>query len=315
MVVIYILLGILFFSILFTFVLAYVSFRMAFLRRKDKGEKEEYPTPRGEAFDPYRPQLVEWIKETRSMPFERVSIKSFDNLTLRGKYYEYKKGAPLEIMFHGYRGNSEKDLCGGVQRCLHLQRNVLLVDQRAGGESEGKVITFGINESKDCVRWANFAAEKFGKDTKIILTGISMGAATVLMATGRELPENVVCVLADCGYSSPTRIIKKVMADRNYPAELMYPFVKLGARLFGKFDIEETSALEAVKKSDIPVIFIHGEADDYVPCDMSREMCKVCKAPKVLVTVPDAGHGLAYLKDREGYFKTLREFAKEHNIC
>lgn len=315
MIVLWISLAIIILCVLVVLSVAYISFRKAFLRRKDKGEKEEYPTPRGEAFDPYRPQLVDWIKEARTMITERVSIKSFDGLTLRGKYYEYQKGAPLEIMFHGYRGDSERDLCGGVQRCFRLRRNALIVDQRGGGESEGKVITFGINESKDCVRWANFAVDKFGKDIKIILTGISMGAATVLMATGRELPDNVVCVLADCGYSSPEQIIKKVVADMNYPADFLYPFVKLGARLFGGFNIEETSGLEAMKRCNIPVIFIHGEQDDYVPCDMSREMYKACNAPKVLVTVPDAGHGLAYLKDREGYFKALMEFADKHNIC
>ncbi len=301
--------------LLILLIISYVCFRMAFLNPRTQEKRgEEFPIPEGEIYEPYREQMVNWMKEVRAMPCREFQVTSFDGLRLCGKYYEYAKDAPIELMFHGYQGSGERDLCGGVQRCFRLKRNVLIVDQRASGNSEGKVITFGINESRDCLTWIDFIIKEFGEDSKIILTGISMGAATVMMAAGKDLPKNVICVLADCGYSSPKEIIKKVIKEMKLPPDLAYPFVKLGAKLFGNFNLEETSALEAMKVCKVPIIFIHGEDDAYVPCEMSRRLYDICTAPKVLITVPKAGHGLAYLVDMEGYFKSLKEFSKKHNI-
>ena len=286
---------------------------MAFYVPKKKPKSpDEFDLPKGKIYEPYHKQMIAWTKETRSMPQERFTITSFDGLRLSGKYFEYKKGAPIELMFHGYRGNAERDLSGAVQRCFSLGRNVLIVDQRTSGYSEGNVISFGINEHKDCLSWVNFLIEHFGKDVKIILTGISMGASTVMMASALDLPPNVISALADCGYTSAKDIIKKVIREMHMPPTLLYPFIKLGARLFGHFDLEETSPLEAMKNCQIPIIFIHGETDDFVPCDMSRANYDACIAPKRLFTVADAGHGMSYLMDNEGYFKALKEFSEQY---
>ena len=291
---------------------ALICFFMAFYSPKRKPlEKDEYAIPNGSIYEPYRDEMVGWMKENRARPREMFSIKSFDGLTLRGIYYEYEKGAPIELMFHGYRGTSERDLCGGVRRCFALGRSALMIDQRASGESEGNVISFGINEHKDCLRWVDFAISHFGKDCKLMLTGISMGAATVLMAAGHSLPENVIGVLADCGYSSPKAIIKKVIRDMKLPADLLYPLVKLGARLYGGFDLEETSAEEAMKTCSVPVIFVHGDADDFVPYQMSKDMYEICTSKKKLITVEGVGHGLAYPADKEGYIEAVRSFKDE----
>jgi len=251
--------------------------------------------------------MINWIKAARRMPHEDVEIRSFDGLTLRGRYYEYQAGAPMELLFHGYEGNSERDLSGGIERCFRLGRNALLIDQRGCGRSDGHVSTFGIRERKDCKKWVEYAVERFGKDVKIGITGVSMGAATVMMATEEALPENVKFVLADCGYSSAKAILMKVMGDMKLPGRLLYPFVKLGARLFGGFDLEETSPLEAVKKCKIPIIFVHGDADDFVPFEMSRELNEACPLEKKrLVKIRNAGHGLAYPVAREQYVDALR---------
>jgi fermentation-respiration switch protein FrsA (DUF1100 family) len=135
-----------------------------------------------------------------------------------------------------------------------------------------------------------------------------MGASTVLMAAGKELPANVVGVLADCGFSSAKEIIKKCAADLKIPANLIYPFIKLGAKLFGHFDVEEYTPLDAMKTCKIPVIFFHGEDDTFVPCDMSRQVYDACTSPKHLVTVKAAGHGLVYLIDNDGYFHAVTKF-------
>lgn len=294
---------------------AYICFYLAFYvpRRELPGE-EEYPIPPGEIYEPFRETMVGWMKQTRAMPREDFWIRSFDGLKLHGEYFEYAPGAPIELMMHGYRGSAERDLCGGVQRAFALGRSVLIVDQRASGKSDGKVITFGINEKRDCLSWVDFMVAHFGPDVKIILTGISMGASTVLMAAAEELPPNVIGVLADCGFTSARDIIMKVIRQMKLPAKLLYPFVKAGAKLFGHFDLEETAALAAIERCKRPVIFFHGEADDFVPCEMSRQNYAACKAPKKLVTVPGAGHGLSYPVDQKGYLDALAEFSTEYGL-
>ncbi len=289
--------------------LSYICFYLTFyVRSKDKLDEDEYSIPPGKAYLPHRDTMVTWMKELKNIPYRPVEIKSFDGLILRGKYYECKPGAVTELMFHGYRGNSRRDLCGGVQRCFALGRNVLVVDQRAAGKSDGHVISFGINESRDCVSWVDFMIKEFGNDIRIIITGISMGAATVMMATARDLPENVIGVLADCGYTSPKEIIKKTIKKLKLPQNVLYPFVRLGAFIFGRFDLHELSPIEAMKQCKIPVIFFHGETDDFVPCEMSIRNYEACNSRKMLVTVPDAEHGLSYIIDSEGYLQKLREF-------
>lgn len=303
------LLGILLFFVILTFIISYICFYITFYApRKKSASTEEYPIPEGEIYEPFRDLMVGWIKEVRALPHEDFSITSFDGLNLRGKYYEYEPGAPIELMLHGYRGEAERDLCGGVQRCFALKRSALIVDQRACGHSEGNVITFGINEHRDCLSWIDFMIKHFGKDVKIILTGISMGASTVIMAAANPLPPNIVGVLADCGFTSAEDIIKKTIRGMKLPPKLLYPFVKLGARLYGGFDLDETSSIEAAQKCTLPLIFFHGESDDYVPCEMSRRNYEACQSPKKLLTVPNAGHGLSYPVNPEAYLEALREF-------
>ncbi len=291
-----------------TLIISYYCFYIAFYASQKKKTTEEYPIPEGEIYELFRNLMVGWIKDVRSLPHEEFSITSFDVLTLKGKYYEYASFAPIELMPHGYRGEAERDLCGGVQRCFAPGRSALIVDQRACGNSEGHVITFGIKEHRDCLAWVDFMVKHFSPDVKIILTGISMGASTVLMAASKPLPPNVVGVLADCSFTSAKDIINKTIKDMKLPVEPAYPFVKLAARLYGGFHLEETSSIEAVKKCTLPVIFFHGEADAYVPCEMSHKNYKVCNSHKKIVTIPGAGHGLSYPVAPEKYLDALREF-------
>ena len=290
-------------------IISYICFRMAFFApEKIIIGPDDYPIPDGEIYEPYREQMVAWMKEIRALPYRELTTVSHDGLTLYGKYYEFSPNAPLEIMFHGYRGSAERDLCGGVQRAFALGHSALIVDQRAAGHSGGNVISFGANESKDCLRWIDKVNEVFGTETKIILTGISMGASTVLMAAGNELPENVVAVLADCGYTSAEEIIKIVIRQMHLPPNLAYPFVVLGARLFGGFDLRQANATAALANCKVPVIFAHGDADDFVPCHMSKANYDAFTGTKALVIIPGAGHGLCYLADPEGYLAQLKAF-------
>lgn len=294
--------------LLLILLVSYLTFRMGFYVDRKKAASSGENLPEGAIYEIYWDAMRAWLRETRATPHEVFTIRSFDGLTLQGKYYEYAPGAPIELMFHGYRGNAERDLCGGMQRCFRLGHSALIVDQRCSGASGGNVITFGVKEHRDCLSWVQFALERFGPEVKLILTGISMGASTVLMAGGRELPENVVGILADCGFTSAKDIMEDVIRKMNLPPRLVYPFVKLGARVFGRFDPEAWSAAEAMKQCKVPVLFFHGEADDFVPSWMSRKNYEICTSRKKLVLVPGAGHGLSYPADQEAYLENVRDF-------
>ena len=291
---------------------AYICFRIAFLAKPAKvADPDSVDIPEGEIYEVFRPQMEQWVREARALPRKTVSVTSFDGLKLYGTYYEFSPDSPIELMFHGYRGNAERDLSGGVQRCFALGRSALIVDQRCCGRSEGKAITFGILEHRDCSSWLAFMQQRFGPDRKIILTGISMGAATVMMMADKELPENVIGILADCGYTSAKDIIQVVIRQMGLPPKLCYPFVRLGAKLFAHFDPDAHAPVESLKHSRVPVIFFHGESDDFVPCYMSRENYDACASRKMLVTVPGAGHGLSYPVAPEVYLNALRDFFGE----
>ena len=288
--------------------ISYICYRMAFYSPKRRpGPDDPIETPEGPIYDAFRDQMVQWATEARAMPWKPYEIRSFDGLRLTAKYYEYSPDSVIELMFHGYRGNAERDLSGGVQRCFALGRSSFIVDQRGCGGSEGSVISFGINEHRDCLSWLELVRREF-PGRKIILTGISMGASTVLSCADKDLPEEVIGILADCGYDCAENIIKKVIRQMGLPAGPAYPFVKLGAKLFGRFDLEAVSPLKALKNAKVPVIFFHGEEDDFVPCSMSRACYEACTSRKRLVTVPGAGHGLSYPVDPERYLKEAGDF-------
>ena len=271
-------------------------------------QSDEIPIPPGEEYDPYRELIAEWIRTVRRTEHRDVEVRSFDGLRLVAKYFEYEPGAPIEILFHGYRGTAERDTAGGVLRCFSVGHSVLLVEQRASGNSEGSVITFGINERRDCHTWIDFVIREIDPDARIILSGVSMGAATVMMAAGDPLPENVIGVLADCGYTSPKEIIKKVIREMHLPADLLYPFVRLGARLFGGFDPDANSPIASMPNCRVPVIFFHGDTDAFVPMSMSEENHAACTAPKHLVITPGAGHGLCFPVDVDTYVREIETF-------
>ena len=285
---------------------SYFAYRIAFYSPV-KGRTEPAGL-KGAQYDPYQEVMGIIYHQLADRPCEEVTILSRDNLKLYGRYYHVKDGAPLDIGFHGYRSCCLRDFSGGSEISFGREHNLLLVDQRAHGKSEGSSITFGIQERYDCLDWINYAVDRFGKDVKIMLYGISMGASTVLMASALDLPKNVKGIIADCPYSAPKKIIQKVCTEMRVSPALCYPFVAIGAKIFGSFDLEETDALEAVKHSKVPILILHGEADSFVPCEMSEEIQNACPDNVERHTFPDADHGISYLVDKDRYCKIVDDF-------
>ena len=287
--------------------ISYYAFRVAFLAPPHL-DTNHYFVPEGEQYDEVRDGIKKSVARMAERKYEPITITSFDGCKLFARYYHVTDNAPVQILFHGYKSSSLLDCSGGSYFAKQLGHNAIVVDQRSHGQSSGNVITFGIKERKDCLRWVQYAIERFGNDVPIILSGLSMGAATVLMATDLNLPENVKGIIADCPYSSPKEIIMKVAKEMHFPPRLMYPFVWLGGFIFGQFNLSESSALEAIKNCQIPILILHGDADELVPCEMSRLMQKSGAKDITLETFAGAGHGLSYIILPDKYEKSVLEF-------
>ncbi len=291
---------------------AWICFRLVFYNR-NVGDHDPYAVPPGEQYEKVADEMLALIHKLDQLPYEQVYITARDGTRMAARYYEFHPGGPVQIQMHGYRGNSLREYAGGFQMAQNYGYNALVTDERAHGLSGGHIITFGIRERYDCLDWVNYVNSRFG-GVPIILSGVSMGAATVLMASELDLPENVKCITADCPYSSPGAIIKKVCRDMKLPAFLAYPLVALGALLFGGFRIWECSAVAAVRHSKVPIHIIHGDDDRFVPCEMSREILAAANCTKRLITVPGAGHGLSYLMDPAAYEEAFGRFLRESGI-
>ena len=285
------------------------SYRIAFYSPK-KG-RESLPSTAAPVFDPYRPQMKVLFRNLMDRSFEFVTVISHDGLLLSGRYYHVKDGAPLDIAFHGYRSSALTDFSGGADLSHSLGHNLLLVDQRAHGKSQGRTITFGLQERQDLLRWVEYARNRFGQDQKILLYGISMGGATVLMASELDLPDNVKAIIADCPYASALEIILYVGRTMPIPQWLMKPFVILGARIFGGFNLQETDAILAVKNTKVPILVIHGEADTFVPAAMSEPLVDANPDMVQRFTVPGAEHGISYLVNTREYCTVVTEFMEK----
>lgn len=290
-----------------TLLISHYTYRIAFYSPQTHRATADDPM-KGEQYEAVADNISRISHIMEKIPFEPVTIQSFDGTKLFGRYYHVKDGAPLEILFHGYRSCAYRDCSGGHALSRKMGFNALVVDQRAHGQSEGITITFGIKERKDCLCWIEYANSRFGTQTPVLLSGLSMGAATVLMASGLELPGNVACIVADSPYSAPIAIIEKVCKDMHYPVALCRPFIRLGARIYGSFNLDACNAKEAVSHAKVPILLIHGEADHFVPCEMSGEIAACCASPVTVHTFPDAGHGLSYMVDPVRYERVIYEF-------
>ena len=252
---------------------------------------------------------MELTRQILEMPHEKIELRSFDGLRLAARLMMQDEAAPLCILCHGYRGHAAADFRGIFQQVWGLGYNILLINERAHWESDGGTISLGLREKRDVQCWANYAAERFpGKP--IALYGVSMGAATVLSTTAMELPASVRCVVADCGFSTPRGIVKFVLGQLHLG--FLYPLVFLAMRIFGRVDLNDPGALAAVKNCKLPILFIHGEKDTFVPCEMSREMYEAAAGEKQLVTFPNATHLHSCLVDPEKYLAAIGPFLAKH---
>ena len=255
------------------------------------------------------PAANRWLREKGA---EDVSVTSFDGLTLRGKWLPAEKPMATIILFHGYHSHHLQDFAGIYEYYHSIGLNLLLVRQRAHGESGGKFVTFGVMERLDVLRWIEFHNRTHGMDN-VFLGGMSMGASTLQFAAGEELPHNVRGITADCGFSSPAEILAHIIRrDFHLPPKLVLPLMEVWARILGGFSFYECNSRETLSRSKTPILFIHGKADDFVPSCMSEFGFAACASEKELLLVDDAGHGRSYLYEPERLRNALTDFFKRN---
>lgn len=298
------------FLMLLVFIVVYVMYCFVFchpVRRRPDARH----IPNSNLYRAYKDIMLDGLDDMEATSCEEVSILSADGLRLYGKLYDMKKGAPLIVFFHGYHGINAWDGYGFFKLCKKNGFNILMADERAHGKSEGNVISFGINERYDCKLWAEYAVKRFGEHTDVFLAGVSMGAASVMMSFELGLPESVRGIIADCGYSEPAAIIMETIRGMKLPVKPVYRIVKFGARLFGHFDLEAATALQAVGKFNIPILFIQGSQDSIVPPSMGEELFKACKAKKERVLIEGADHANSAMADYAAYEKAVLRFIEQ----
>jgi fermentation-respiration switch protein FrsA (DUF1100 family) len=243
---------------------------------------------------------------------ETVQICGRDGTALVGHWFAHADAKRIIIAMHGWRSSWYNDFGIAAREWFSNGCSVLFVEQRGQGGSGGEYISFGLLERHDCLAWAQWVNRRCGEELPVYLCGVSMGASTVLMAAGLELPKNIRGIIADCGYSSPAAIWEHVAKDN---LKLPYGSRRAMARGMSRkklqIGIDDYSCVEAMRECEVPVLFIHGTDDRFVPIEMTYENYKACAAPKRLFVVPGAGHGMSYLVDTEGYRAAIKRFWEE----
>lgn len=253
----------------------------------------------------------------QTRPSEHITIKSNDGLTLHGDLF--LSAAPTKrtaIMFHGYTSCGINDCSNMAEYFMQRGYNTLIVDQRSHGKSEGEYIGFGILDRYDCINWIKYITNRLGEDSEIALYGVSMGASTVLMATGTEgFPANVKAVVADCAFTSPYDVFVHILKrDYHLPP---HPIMDINDKLCREragYGFKDFSTLDAVKKGVCPILFIHGADDTFVPAYMTDQNYAACTGEKSRLIVENAGHAAALYENRELYYKTVNEFLDKYGM-
>ena len=249
-----------------------------------------------------------WLKEHNA---QDIYVKSKDGLNLHAYWVAADNPRGTIILAHGYRSTILVDF-GLAYAFYHaLGMNILVPHQRSHGMSEGRFITFGVKESDDMECWVQYHNDNYGA-LQIILSGMSMGASTMLYLADRNLPDNVKCIIADCGFTSPKAILDVVFRSViHLPAGPSLWATDIFARIFAGFSLSQKDTREVLKRAKIPVLLIHGMADDFVPCDMSKQGYFACTGEKELLLVEGAGHGTSFLKDKQTYTQTVIAFLEK----
>lgn len=306
-----ILVGILLFAVLLVACSVFVSeylFKIIIYRQKNSSSQKDIDAVA--SWYRHYPIAKEGRRWLESMPYINVYIKSFDGLRLYGALLE-NYSDKIVICVHGFTGSGKKDFASLAQAYYKNGYNVLLVDNRAHGQSEGKYVGFGVLDRLDLRNWVKYVINRFGSNVQIFLHGISMGAATVLMASS-IMPKNVRGIIADCGFTSVYEIFEYVLKrDYHLPKFPIIYLTNIMSKIRAGYGYKDVNTTAEIARSDIPILFIHGENDEFVPLWMTMKNYSYCKAYKELFIVRESEHAESHYIDKKGYERRILTFIEK----
>lgn len=266
------------------------------------------------SFSVCRDEILAGEKWVLAQPRREMDIVAFDGARLHGIFLPQENAKGTLLLFHGYRSCWQIDFGLVARMYYEMGFQLLLVDQRAQQRSGGRYITFGVKERRDVQSWVKRMADELGTDEPMYLCGLSMGASTVLMAADLPLAGNVRGIVADCGFTEPYAIMRYViLRDHPHrPAGVILALLDAATRTLAGFSLHGCRTTDTVGASTLPILFIHGKADRYVPYEMSVAAYEACPNKKELILVDGAGHGVSFLYDRERVSRALKEFLENH---
>ncbi|MGI6608438.1 MAG: alpha/beta hydrolase [Erysipelotrichaceae bacterium] len=272
----------------------------------DDSDNVMYPTARL-----HREYRLKHLDNFNNLPFETLTIKSFDGLNLYARFLEGENTGETVILVHGYKSAAENDFGGIVKVYLKRKCNILALENRAHGRSEGRYVGFGELDQYDIISWVNMINERY-PETSVFLHGVSMGAASVIHTCNKKM-DNVKGIIEDCGFTS-CRAITRAMMKRAFnipyfPAGYIAGFFSL---ILAKVDYDKSNGLTEVAESKYPILFISGNQDNFVPATMTMDMYEACNSEKQLLIVENAGHAAANVVDENEYFRQIEIFMDKY---
>lgn len=306
-----ILVGILLFAVLLVACSVFISeylFKIIIYRQKKSSSQKDIDAVA--SWYRHYPIAKEGRRWLEGMPYINVYIKSFDGLRLYGALLE-NYSDKIVICVHGFTGSGKKDFASLAQAYYKNGYNVLLVDNRAHGQSEGKYVGFGVLDRLDLRNWVKYVINRFGSNVQVFLHGISMGAATVLMASS-IMPKNVRGIIADCGFTSVYEIFEYVLKrDYHLPKFPIIYLTNIMSKIRAGYGYKDVNTTAEIARSDIPILFIHGENDEFVPLWMTMKNYSHCKAYKELFIVRESEHAESHYIDKKGYERRILTFIEK----
>lgn len=276
---------------------------------RGNAKKERTMKMAGTDWNQHMPFIQERKNLMMSQPHEDLWIESFDGLKLHATWFPQGECKKVVICFHGYTSQGMSDYIGLSGYYLQKGYSMLLVDERAHGQSEGKHIGFGCLDRQDALKWIEKVIKDCGEDVEILLHGTSMGGATVLMTSGLKLPIQVKGIISDCAFTSAkevfTHVLKSMYHMPAFPTIQISDFMN---RKLSGYGLDECNAAREVKKAKVPILLIHGSGDTFVPCSMCETIYQNCASPKKKLIIEGAAHAESYYKDPTRYEKALNEF-------
>lgn len=261
------------------------------------------------AYLKYMDQITQNKEYVNNLLKEKVFIESFDGLRLKADYIKNSKENKIVVFLHGFKSTYYSDF-SSIKYYIDQGYSILAIDQRSHRESEGKYITFGILERRDLLSWINYLNERFGNCVEILLIGVSMGASTIMMASGMGFPSNIKGMICDCGYASPIQEISHCIKKYYHlPPKFFVNIFNIYCKIFGKFNLKEATCYEGLASSNTPILLVHGDKDDFVPYTCSVINFNNCLSEnKELVSIDCSVHAASYLERPEEYESKISQF-------